>query len=125
MRLGEILTELREDRGLTQRELSKQLHISSSSISAYETGSRLPSIEIVFEFAKFFDVTVDYLLGLTDNPVSPSVLRQEYVDGDSVGSIIEKLMSLDTEQKLAIRLVIENMRFYTDVRRKTASEGKG
>ena len=116
---------MREDRGLTQRELSKQLHISSSSISAYETGSRLPSIEIVFEFAKFFDVTVDYLLGLTDNPVSPSVLRQEYVDGDSVGSIIEKLMSLDTEQKLAIRLVIENMRFYTDVRRKTASEGKG
>ena len=124
MRLGEILAELREDRGLTQRELSKQLHISSSTISAYETGSRLPSIETVFVFAKFYDVTTDYLLGLTDNSVSPSVLTQEYIDGVSMASVIKKMLALTPEQRNSLYTVVESFSFYTDVRRKTTTEGK-
>ena len=124
MRLGERLAELRGDRGLTQKDLSEQLHISSSSISAYETGARLPSIEAVFDFAEYFDVTTDYLLGRTDNSVSPSVLKQEIVDGESVERIIEKLLTLEPNQRSAICLIIENARFYTDVRRKTTAEGK-
>ena len=124
MRLGERLAELRGDRGLTQKDLSDQLHISSSSISAYETGARLPSIEAVFDFAEYFDVTTDYLLGRTDNSVSPSVLKQEIVDGESVERIIEKLLTLEPNQRSAICLIIENARFYTDVRRKTTAEGK-
>lgn len=124
MRLGERLAELRGDRGLTQKDLSEQLHISSSSISAYETGARLPSIETVFDFAEYFDVTTDYLLGRTDNSVSPSVLKQEIVDGESVEGIIEKLLTLEPNQRSAICLIIENARFYTDVRRKTTAEGK-
>ena len=124
MRLGERLAELRGDRGLTQKDLSEQLHISSSSISAYETGARLPSIEAVFDFAEYFDVTTDYLLGRTDNSVSPSVLKQEIVDGVSVERIIEKLLTLEPNQRSAICLIIENARFYTDVRRKTTAEGK-
>ena len=85
MKLGEILAELRDDRGLTQRELSKQLHISSSSISAYETGARLPNIDTLVEFSTFYDVTIDYLVGLTTHPVSPTVLTQEYVGGGEHG----------------------------------------
>ena len=123
MELGDILAELREDRGLTQLDLSKQLHISNSSISAYENGSRLPSIDIIVCLAKFFDVTTDYLFGLTKNSVSPNVLTQEFVDGESVGAIIEKLMALDPKQRSAIRLMIENARFYSDVKRKTTDEG--
>ena len=125
MELGDILAELREDRGLTQLELSKQLHISNSSISAYENGSRLPSIDILLSLARFFDVTTDYLLGLTTNPVSPSTLTQEFVDGETVESIIEKLMALDPTQKSALRLMIENARFFSDVKRKTTAEGNG
>lgn len=124
MRLGEILADLREDRGLTQRELSKQLHISSSSISAYETGSRLPSIETVFQFAEFFDVTTDYLLDRTTDSVSPSVLTQEYVDGMSLASILKKMLALTPEQRSTLFTVIECLYFYTDVKRKTTTEGK-
>ena len=124
MRLGEILADLREDRGLTQRELSKQLHISSSSISAYETGARLPSIETVFQFAEFFDVTTDYLLGRTTDSVSPSVMTQEYVDGVSMASILKKMLALTPEQRSTLYNIIECLYFYTDVRRKTTTEGK-
>lgn len=124
MKLGDILAELREDRGLTQHELSKQLHISNSSISAYELGSRLPNIETLLGYAEFFDVTVDYLLGLTPEPISPSVFKQAYNERESVGSIINKLLTLDPDQRSALCTIIENMKFYADVRRKTASEGK-
>ena len=124
MRLGEILADLREDRGLTQRELSKQLQISSSSISAYETGSRLPSIETVFQFAEFFVVTTDYLLDRTTDSVSPSVLTQEYVDGMSLASILKKMLALTPEQRSTLFTVIECLYFYTDVKRKTTTEGK-
>lgn len=123
MKLGDILAELREDRGLTQLALSEQLHISNSSISAYETGSRLPNIEALLAFSDFYDVTVDYLLGRTTDSVSPSVLKQEYVKGVSMASLIKKLLSLDPEHRSAISLVIEDARFYTDVRRKTTPEG--
>ena len=123
MKLGEILAELREDRGLTQRELSRQLHISSSSISAYETGARLPNIETLVTFATFFDVTIDYLVGLTTDSVSPSVLTQEYVGGVSVAALINKLLVLTPEQRSAICTIVESLKFYTDVRRKTTTEG--
>ncbi len=124
MRLGEILADLREDRGLTQRELSKQLHISSSSISAYETGSRLPNIETIFQFAEFFDVTTDYLFGRTTDSVSPSVLTQEYADGVNMSSVLKKMLALSPEQRSTLNSVIEYMHFYTDVMRKTKTEGK-
>ena len=63
---GEILAELREDNGLTQKDLSELLHISISSISAYESGKRFPSIDVLVAYARHFNVSTDYLLGLTD-----------------------------------------------------------
>jgi transcriptional regulator with XRE-family HTH domain len=123
MKLGEILAELRDDRGLTQRELSKQLHISSSSISAYETGARLPNIDTLVEFSTFYDVTIDYLVGLTTHPVSPTVLTQEYVGGVSMASVIKKMLALTPEQRTTLYSIIESFKFYTDVKRKTTDEG--
>ena len=123
MKFGDILSELREDRGLTQIELSKQLHISNSSISAYENGTRLPSIDILLNLAEFFDVTTDYLLGQTTDSVSPSLLKKEYINGASMASIIKKMLALTPEQRNSLYTVIESFSFYTDVRRKTTTEG--
>ena len=51
---GEMLRELREERRLTQIELANAMHISSSSISAYEIGASLPPMERALELADFF-----------------------------------------------------------------------
>lgn len=123
MRLGDILSELREDRGLTQLELSKRLHISNSSISAYETGARIPNVETLKEFAAFFDVTTDYLLGLTAVSVSPTMLTEEFSGGVEMSAVLRVLTSLSHEQKAALLLILESMRFYTEVATKTSQGG--
>jgi transcriptional regulator with XRE-family HTH domain len=119
LQLGDILSELREDRGLTQRELSKILHTSNSSISAYEIGQRIPSIDILIKLAEFFDVTTDYLLGISPSPLSPSVLSDELIRGTTIASVIEMLKAFTPEQSAAIMLIIEQMKFYTDVAGRT------
>ena len=49
---------------MTQAQLAQKLSLTKSVISAYETGLRLPSYDVLIQIAKIFNVTTDYLLGL-------------------------------------------------------------
>lgn len=60
------LKEIREDRDLTQKQISKVLGISQVVYSRYETGIRLIPIDKLVKLAKYYQVSVDYILGLTD-----------------------------------------------------------
>ncbi|MGN0664479.1 MAG: helix-turn-helix domain-containing protein [Negativibacillus sp.] len=66
--IGERLLDLRKDAELTQDELAAILRINKHSISSYERDKSEPPDAIKIEIAKYFGVSVDYLLGLTDNP---------------------------------------------------------
>ena len=68
MIFGEILSELRKDRGMTQQDLANQLSVSVHTISSYERNLILPSDEIKIQIAKLFNVSLDYLFGVTTNP---------------------------------------------------------
>ena len=61
---GNNLKTLRLNAGWTQSQLAQKLGITKSVISAYETGIRLPSYDILIHIAKIFKVSTDYLLGL-------------------------------------------------------------
>lgn len=61
---GNTLKHLRLQHNLTQAQLAKSLGITKSVISAYETGLRMPSYDILIAIAKTFRVTTDYLLGV-------------------------------------------------------------
>lgn len=63
---GERLRELRIERGLGQNALARTLGLSNASISYWETGKQEPTASAIFKLASFFDVSSDYLLGLTD-----------------------------------------------------------
>lgn len=71
--IGERLLLLRQEADLTQDELAAILKINKHSISSYERGRSEPSDEIKIAIAQYFNVSVDYLLGVTD---LPSALRQ-------------------------------------------------
>ena len=60
------LTALRKNAGLNQRELAERIGLSTSSISYYEIGKRNPDINGLRRLSKFFNVSADYLLGLSD-----------------------------------------------------------
>ena len=62
------LRDLREDTDTKQQELAEYLHIKQNTNSQYENGQRQPPIPVLIKLAKFYGVSVDYLLGLTDNP---------------------------------------------------------
>lgn len=70
--LGDRIRILREKGGLTQLQLAKKLHVTRSTIGHIEVGARIPSVPVLFEIAKFFNVTTDYLLGLSKDRGSRS-----------------------------------------------------
>lgn len=61
---GNVLKTLRLKENMTQAKLAQKLGLTKSVISAYETGLRLPSYDILIHIAKIFNVSTDYLLGL-------------------------------------------------------------
>jgi len=61
---GNTLKTLRTQHHLTQAQLAERLGLTKSVISAYETGLRMPSYEILITIARIFKVSTDYLLGI-------------------------------------------------------------
>ena len=74
--IGERLLELRKDAELTQDELAAILNINKHSISSYERDKSEPPDAIKIAIAKHFNVSIDYLLGLTDDPVPIAPLER-------------------------------------------------
>ncbi|MDE5943324.1 MAG: helix-turn-helix domain-containing protein [Clostridia bacterium] len=64
--LGKRLKELREEQGLTQKQVAQKLNMNSVTYLHYEKSQREPPLSVLVDMAKFFDVTVDYLLGVSD-----------------------------------------------------------
>ena len=64
--LGTRLKELREEKNLTQKQLASKLGLNSVTYLHYEKSQREPPLSLLADIAKFFDVSVDYLLGLKD-----------------------------------------------------------
>ena len=70
MRLNRIAI-LRARNGWSQEYFAELMECSQSSVTSWETGNRNPSVDTICKIASIFDVSVDYLLGLTDDPKKP------------------------------------------------------
>ena len=62
------IRDLREDRDLTQREMAEILHCSQQVYSNYELGQRDIPTEVLIRLSDFYLVSVDYILGISENP---------------------------------------------------------
>ena len=62
------LKDIREDRDVKQKELAELLSIKQNTYSQYENGKREISLEMLCKLADFYDTSVDYLIGRTENP---------------------------------------------------------
>ena len=63
------LKQLRKKRGISQLKLAIDLGMNQNSISRYENGEREADYATLIKFADYFDVSIDYLLERTDNPI--------------------------------------------------------
>ena len=64
--IGQTIKELRKEMDCTQSKLADVLGVTQDSISLWENDKRIPDTQYVVAMAKFFDVSADYLLGLSD-----------------------------------------------------------
>ena len=62
------IRDLREDRDLTQKELCKILNCSQQVYSNYELGQRDIPTDILIKLSNFYNVSIDYILGVSNNP---------------------------------------------------------
>ncbi|MGN0664790.1 MAG: helix-turn-helix domain-containing protein [Negativibacillus sp.] len=95
---GAKLKQLREARKMTQQQLADKLELTKSSVSAYENSAKYPSIEVLIRIATIFDVSADYLLGLSDNM---DVNISNLTDGQTqlILSLIQEFNALNNSKK--------------------------
>lgn len=62
------LRAIREDRDIKQKDVAQFLNVSQNTYSQYETGVIALTAEVLIKLSKFYGVSVDYLLDLTDDP---------------------------------------------------------
>lgn len=88
--LGDSIRELRQNRGISQVALAMALGVTKQSVSNWENDNIQPSIEMLVKIAKYFSVSTDYLLGLTE---------QESID----------VSGLSSTQITHLRLLVEDL----------------
>ena len=65
---GEHLKQIRKSKGITQKQLGLDIGASERGIQNYELGERLPNFETIIALCQYFQISSDYLLGLSDDP---------------------------------------------------------
>lgn len=96
MKFSTRLENLLEERNLTQRQLSQELHIAPSTLNGYLRRDREPDFDTLIRLAKYFQVSTDYLLGVTD--IRRPHYAPEYYD-DKEGELLETYRSLGPQEQ--------------------------
>lgn len=99
---AEVLKELREEKRLTHRDLAKVLNTSNGMISKWEHGLHQPTASSLVQLADYFGITVDYLLGISNEAVGDKkILEREQ-------RALDEFRTLDTtDQSQAIGFMVE------------------
>lgn len=98
--LSDRIRELRKEKNLTQPELGKIIGMGKTTVSMYETGNSTPGDDIKLKMADYFDVSIDYLMGLSDirkpnTEWSPTISDKDNKDLDKIVESFEKGLSGD------------------------------
>ncbi len=100
--IGEIITELRTERNMGQKELALLLNLSVGTISNYENGVHAPDLNTLSKIADLFNVTADYLLGRTGYRCSPKVLKEYMTTDYTVTDFINTVVTLDPASRTTL-----------------------
>lgn len=92
------IAQLRKEKHLNQTGFAMKFNITQYMVSAYESERHQPSIELLVQFADFFNVSVDYLIGRTDIRMKISSLNRNDFSEDEI-CLLDYFNSLTEEQK--------------------------
>jgi len=101
--LATRLRQLREEKRLSQTDLAKEIHISNTTLSDYERGKSAPDYEKLKILAKYYNTTVDYLIGSSNTRNE----EKEYTPDEFQFALYEQSKGLTEEQKQTILEIIK------------------
>lgn len=99
MKIGHIIAELRYKRGISQKELSNILGVSSGAIAMWETNQRYPSTQNVIMMSTYFDVTADYILGLSDCKIRDNTVKINKKKNERLNNMILAFEQLNIDNQ--------------------------
>ena len=100
------LAQLRDEKGLSQTQLGKIVNAAQNTVSQWELGTRGISSEMLIRLADFYTVSIDYLLGRTENRTGTQANTRPHVTSDGI-ELIKKYRSLDEDGKGAVNNTID------------------
>ena len=95
--ISKKIKELREQNNITQNKLANDLFIKQQTVAQWENGSRALKADSIISLAKYFNVSTDYLLGLTENKTCFSTLT------------VENILNLSAEHKIILDKIINEL----------------
>jgi len=123
--LCQRLAELRLENGLTKKKLGEVLNMTPEGYGHYESGKRKPTPDVIAMLSDFYNVSTDYLLGRTDDPIPPNEKNasQDDISLDDIEfALFGELRELDDEDKEELLRDARRMRELRELRKK--QEGK-
>lgn len=104
------LRKIRENTGLSQQKVADQVGppLTQQKLHAYETGAYEPDIAMLKVLASFFETSVDYLAGKTENPRSIAPVK-EYALNKEEQSLINRFRGLRPNQRQSLALFLDTL----------------
>ena len=121
----DLFTELRRDTGLSQEDFATLFHQSGSTISSYETGRNQPSFDMLIQYADYFNVTTDYLLGRIPFDLSPAVFAEPFVDNVTIQDVISRLQKLPDDRRRALLILLSDVQLSSTIQEQAKHASKG
>lgn len=101
-----IMTFLRKERGLSQKQVATDLGISQALLSHYEKGIRECGLDFLVKAAEYFDVSCDYLLGRTVQRKSSSVNAEDIPESDEISHLHGNMINQINKKVLTNTLTV-------------------
>ncbi|WP_373845348.1 helix-turn-helix domain-containing protein [Clostridium sp.] len=111
MLFGDKLRYLREEKGVTQKQLGEFIHVSDRVVGYYESNNRFPKNEETLKrIAQYFNVSIDYLLGNSNNK---NIDEPKIPETDK--KLIDDITSLDDDLKKEAKKYIELLKLKQNI----------
>ncbi|MDR1541519.1 MAG: helix-turn-helix domain-containing protein [Clostridiales bacterium] len=120
MLLGDLISELRQDRNMNQKDLANVLNVSVATISHYESEKSFPDVQMLVRIADFFGVSTDYLLGRTRIRMDFNTfcMQVRMLDGSmtSADRVMQRFLKLSDKSQLDVINLMDLFQMRDDLR---------
>ena len=106
MKTQEILTRLRKENNLSQQRLAEGLGVGQATICQWESGASMPYYDMIIKLAQFYNVSADFLLGLSDEYGKSLTIYKNVSDSESALLNMYGLLS-GRQKEIIMRLLVE------------------